>query len=96
MRIEWQQGINGEVDWADTPLFTMYKRYGRWNFTHNEDDDGYYSEAECKMLYSHFKKVSISSINYRILVTNYDKIIILISSVFLALSNETNFLKQVS
>lgn len=48
-----QEEVKKEFDWADTPLYEMYERHGRWM----HQDKNIFSDVECKILHSHFKSM---------------------------------------
>lgn len=45
--------LKAATDWAETPIFYMYERHGRW--VHQNTD--IYSDVQCKQIYSLFKSM---------------------------------------
>ena len=45
--------LKAATDWAETPIYHMYERHGRWH----HQDPTIYSDVECKQLYSLFKSM---------------------------------------
>ena len=46
-------GSGKEFDWSRTMLYKLYAKHGRWM----HQDENIFSDTECKILHSHFKKV---------------------------------------
>lgn len=63
--------LKNAADWAETPIFYMYERHGRWV----HQDTTIYSDVECKQLYSLFKSMRGNEVNAADIVAEQEKLI---------------------
>lgn len=63
--------LKAAADWAESPIYYMYERHGRWL----HQNESIYSDVECKQLYSLFKSMRGNDANAEDIRAEHERLI---------------------